>query len=112
MVTNEDLEIKFHHAMISIYEKASDACNYKPFRFLQMVQEYGGVKTAKRLISKSEVQSGLEILWESHRLDLSMEALVLKPCFPSLFTAEEKYTAGERLVPCGYQFVDDLSRLN
>jgi hypothetical protein len=106
MVFQNNLEEDFHHAMIGIYEKAKDACDYKPTRFLQMVQEYGGVRTAKRLLARSEVQSGLETLWECHRLDLSMEALVLKPRFQSLFTEEELKIAKDRLILYGYQFVN------
>jgi len=104
MVPDKILENNFHRAMISIYEKAKEACNYTPTRFLQMVQEYGGVKTAKRLLAKSEVQTGLVTLWECHRLDLSMEVLVLKPHFQLLFSKEELDAARDRLTAYGYEF--------
>lgn len=103
MVMNKILASDFHHAMIAIYDNAKEACDYKPTRFLQMVLEYGGVKTAKRLLAKNEVQTGLQTLWECHRLDLSVEALVLKPHFQSLFTKGELDTARDRLVAYGYE---------
>ena len=100
------LEKEFHQEMLAIYEKAKEACDYQPIRFLQMVHEHGGLNTAKRLLAKDEVQSGLMTLWECRRLDLSMEALVLKPRFRSLFTLEELNTAKERLKAYGYHQFD------
>jgi len=91
------LEVDFHKEMMSIYEKAKAACDYKPIRFLQMIQEHGGVETAKRLLAKEDIQAGLTTLWECRRLDLSMEALVLKIRFQALFTQEEIATARDRL---------------
>lgn len=102
MKVNNSLENKFHQAMLGIYEQANDACEYNPTRFLQMVQEHGGIETARRLLAKDEVQSGLTTLWECHRLDLSMEALVIQPRFRSLFTELEIATARERLEAFGY----------
>jgi len=96
------LQHEFHNAMIGVYEKARDACDYKPVRFLQMVQEHGGLATAKRLLAEDEVQAGLTSLWECQRLDLSMEVLVLKPFFRTLFSQEELNTARERLKAYGY----------
>jgi len=87
------LEVDFHKEMMSIYEKAKAACDYKPIRFLQMIQEHGGVETAKRLLAKEDIQAGLTTLWECRRLDLSMEAL---------FTQEEIATARDRLKLYGY----------
>jgi hypothetical protein len=102
MTSEETLAEQFHRRMINVYEQSKSACDYMPTRFLQMVQEHGGVETARRLLAKDEVQTGLITLWECHRLDLSMEALVIQPRFHSLFTTMEIATARDRLEAFGY----------
>jgi hypothetical protein len=88
--------------MLGIFERAKDECDFQPIRFLQMVHDHGGVETAKRLLAQSEVQAGLMTLWDCGRLDLSMEALVIKPKFQPLFTEEEITIARERLEAVDY----------
>jgi hypothetical protein len=67
-----------------------------------MVREYGGLQAAKILLHTPGLQYGFEVLWERGRLDLTMEALILKPPWSQLFTEEEKEIARERLKGCGY----------
>ena len=98
-----DHKNEFHVSMLNIYYKAKQYCNYNPTRFHQMVQEHGGVETAKRLLATPDVQVGLTTLWECGRLDLSMEALVIDPRFEELFSAEEREIARERLVAYGWE---------
>ena len=64
----------------------------------------GGLKAAKQLISKSGGTYGFEVLWENNRLDLSVEALVLKPEYNDLFTEEEREICRKRLIEFGYKF--------
>jgi hypothetical protein len=99
---NKDLERQFDKAMISIYERALIECRYKATRFLQMIHENGGFQTAKTLLHTPGLQYGFEALWEYGRLDLTMEALILKPPWNKFFTDEEKGIARERLTGCGY----------
>ena len=87
--------------MLSIYEKARES-GYIATRFLQMVQEMGGLSAAKQLLSSNELQAGLVKLWELNKLDISMETLVLHERFRELFTAEEINTAKKRLRELGY----------
>ena len=75
---------------------------YRAPYFLRMVQERGGLDAAKRLLSASEVQSGLTRLWELGPLDISMEALVLQEPWARLFSEDERRVASERLEPYGY----------
>lgn len=97
-----DLERKFHNAMIDVYRKADKECGYKATRFLQMLGEKGGVKTAKELISKDGGTEGFFKLWQFGRLDLSIEALVQQEEFRELFTDEELLMCKERLQKYGY----------
>lgn len=96
------LENLFHEEMLQIYYQAKKHCNYNATRFFQMVNEKGGLTTAKVLLSNQESQSGLTTLWECGRLDLSMEALVIAPRFEELFSLEEREMARERLMGYGW----------
>jgi len=97
------LELQFHRAMISIYERARDECNYNATRFLKMVAEQGGLNTARALLGTRELPEGFTALWELGRLDLTMEAMIVEnPMWHLLFTEEELATARKRLTDCGY----------
>ncbi|MBT0651541.1 hypothetical protein [Geomobilimonas luticola] len=98
----EELERVFHKAMINVFERARDECNFKPTYFLKMVTEHGGLEAAKRLIASSKPSDGFTKLWELKRLDISVEAVVLSPEFSVLFTDEEKNQARIRLKSYGY----------
>jgi hypothetical protein len=66
--------------------------------FLQMALEYGGVETARRHLWKDDVSDRFTTLWELKRLDLSVEAYVLRPENAPLFTAEERGIERARLL--------------
>ena len=63
--------------------------------FLQMLEEHGGKETAKRLLSKQEIQQGLMKLAELGLLADSLEAVVLKDKYKSLFENEDFDYLGE-----------------
>jgi hypothetical protein len=92
---------KFHQEMLAIYERARNECDYHHHRFLQMVQEDGGLEVAHRLLEEDSVREGLVTLWRKDRLDLTVEALVLKPEYEPLFTEEEISKARKRLEHLG-----------
>ncbi|CEG27129.1 hypothetical protein [Bacillus sp. B-jedd] len=92
------LEVEFHKAMVGIYQDGLKHCNYRAARFLQMVSNEGGLKTAKKLLADSnKVSEGFMNLLECNRLDLTVEALVLKVRFQPLFTEKELTEAKFRL---------------
>lgn len=97
------LENRFHEDMKNIYFTAKKELKYNASRFFQLVSREGGVKAAKQLISKSGGTYGFEVLWENKRLDLSVEALVLKPEYHELFTDDERQTCRNRLKEFGYE---------
>ena len=72
--------------------------HYNATRFNQMLEEHGGVETARRLINAADPSQGFVVLWENQRLELSVEALVLLPWYASLFTSDELKTARRRLL--------------
>ena len=91
-----DLEVQFHQEMLRIYDEAS-TFRYYPTRFLQMVNDHGGVQAAKILLGKDAPSYGFERLWEECRLDLSVEALVLRDSWRDLFDLDELREAYRRL---------------
>lgn len=96
------LEIDFHQDMLEIYRRAKEECSYNATRFLQMVSNDGGIKTARKLLATTEPSDGFTELWRNHRLDLTMENLVLKPKYRSLFSNQEIEIARERLTSYGF----------
>ncbi|HEX7556465.1 MAG TPA: hypothetical protein VF338_07555 [Leptolinea sp.] len=96
------LELDFHKEMLAIYRNAKEKCGYNATRFLQMISNNGGLKTAKKLLATSEPSDGFTVLWEHGRLDLTVENLVLNPKYSELFAAEEFATAKMRLKAYGF----------
>ena len=92
---------QFHHAMIGVYENAKQYDYYATY-FKQMIDQYGGLDAAKRLLATPEIQAGLIKLWELRILSKSMEALVLQERFRPLFTEGEIAEARRRLEELGY----------
>ena len=90
------LEDELTSPLRGTYE-AARARGYIATYFIQMLEEYGGLETAKRLLAVSEPQTGLYKLWELHLLNESMEAVVLQERFRSLFTQAEMNEARRRL---------------
>lgn len=96
------LEKRFEQEMIHIYTTAKKECGYNASRFLQLVSTKGGLTAAKQLIGKPGGTEGFATLWQHNRLDLSVEAHVLKPEYTELFTDEERQLCRDRLKEFGY----------
>jgi hypothetical protein len=99
----------FHRAMQRVYERARDEAGYNAVRFHQMVSEYGGLDTAHQLLRAPHISDGFTALWEKRRLDLTVEAQVLRPEFAGLFAEDELAVAQERLDAVGYDWREEAS---
>jgi hypothetical protein len=97
-----DIEQQFDVAMMNIYHRARKEARYNATRYLQMLHEQRGLRTAQTLLYASQVSEGYTALWERKRLDLTVEALVLQPEWRDLFTAEELEIARQRLQHYAY----------
>ena len=97
------LEKQFEQEMREIYMTAKKECGYNASRFLQLLSSKGGVAAAKQLITKPGGTDGFTTLWEHNRLDLSVEAHVLKDRYYSLFTDAEREICMQRLIEFGYR---------
>ena len=93
-----ELEARFETDMVeTVYRTTGRETGYWAAYFLRAVKRHGGVVAAKRLLATRGLSRGLVKLRQKNRLDLSMEALVLRPEYCSLFTDEERAIATRRL---------------
>ncbi|GAB4211731.1 MAG: hypothetical protein OHK0022_46610 [Roseiflexaceae bacterium] len=97
-----NLEDTFHQGMLAGYHDLV-RIGYRATYYLRMVQELGGVQAARQLINQEGVSEGLHRLWELKRLDLSVEAFVLRPEFRTLFSDEERQRARRHLAALEYE---------
>jgi hypothetical protein len=65
-----------------------------------MLGEHGPIATAIQLVMGNH--EGFERLWELHRLDLSIEAIILSEPFRRLFPPEVIEQAEQKLRDVGY----------
>ena len=91
------MEEKFVAAWAANREKA-EAAGVR----MRPVPAQDAVKTAHRILSGSRLSDGFNALGEKHRLDLTLEALVIDRRFTSLFSDAEANEALTRLLEAGY----------
>ena len=87
--------------MMQIYVQAKKQAGYTATRFHQMLTDHGGIETARRLLP--QMSDGFTQLWQRHRLDLTVESLILEPRWRVLFSDEERAIARRRLTECEVQ---------
>jgi hypothetical protein len=100
----QNLRDHFHRDMIGIYETVRRKCHYRANRFIQMVQDHGGVDAAKMLLNTPGYQYGFTELYLCGCLKYSMEALVLQAQYAELFEQHELHEARRRLEEVGYNY--------
>jgi hypothetical protein len=70
---------------------------YHPTDFERMLEDARASRVAEKLVLSGEVQSGFKRLAEMHRLDLTVEAIMIEPQFESLFKPAIREAARWRL---------------
>jgi hypothetical protein len=98
---------EFTEAMLDIYRRALAEAGYRASIFLNMVIERGGYQAARALIRSSKPSDGYTALWQRGRLDLTVEALVLRPQWHDIFTDDDRKVAHARLTEYEFQFPPD-----
>jgi len=99
----DELYAHFELAMRDIYKRARLEVHYNATRYLQMLDQNGGLETAHILINSPTVSDGYTALWERGRLDLTVEALIWdNPEYQELFTDDELKIIKKRLVDYKY----------
>src|SRR5687768_4004506 len=93
-----DLEKQFDKAMLEIYLRAKREAKYNASIFFRMLNEQGGLRTAKYLINLEPPSDGYTKLHLKGRLELTVEAVVIdNPQWHPLFTPDELEKAHRRL---------------
>jgi hypothetical protein len=80
---------------------ASRALRYNPTAWSAMIEQYGAVDAAKRLLVSGDIQSGFGRLVELGRPDLTLEWAVLHPRWAPLFRDQHREAARWRLRQAG-----------
>ena len=77
---------------IELYEKA---IGYAATRTRQMIEQYGEIDALSRLMVSADLQQGFKVLRDSHQLDKTFEAIVVR--FQHLFGSDAIQAAQWRL---------------
>ena len=93
---------EFNERTIALYNEIHKETGYNATRFLQMISSSSGYEATKVLIRANRVSEELTKLWEFKRLDLSIEAEILKEKWSPIFTCDEKAIAEKCLLELGY----------
>ena len=92
----------FDAAVLALIDRCMTELHYNPRYFRTMVSQHGALGAVRKILHAPAVSDGFVALWERHRLDLSVEALVLDDRFAHIFTEEERDIARNRLIDFGY----------
>jgi hypothetical protein len=107
VAARHDISQELDAAMREAYEELRDRHGYPANRFLQMLNRHGGQQTAKKLLqrhwsSQSDAVDGFLQLIRIGRVDMSVEAMVLRPHWRDLFSEAERTEAESRLRMTGF----------
>ena len=100
-----NLEKELYVDIVNLYKKTEIQAEYKPVRFIQMLNS-GAIpsEVVKRIIFIEGGSFDFEILRSKNRLDLSIEAIVLKKRYEDVFSDKEKAWCQLKLKKSGYDF--------
>jgi 5-methylcytosine-specific restriction enzyme A len=98
-------ENEFNVRIFETYDLARDI-GYSARRYLQKIRKDGGIKSSKYWLDPKKkdqpASEGFKTLAKKDKLDISLEALVLRHPYNPLFTKEELDVALSRLIKGGY----------
>lgn len=116
-------ERQFEEALRQAYQRAGHEAGYWGNYFNRSLKQIGGLATARKMLAprapRATLHQGFQAIVDAGRIDLSMESVVLRPEFASLFTRAELAEARRRLaafpsdarqtdVPPDQRFPDEL----
>lgn len=104
------LRTRFNALMVDTLHRCKTEIKYNPSNVRMHMAEHDGVDTAIWLVSIPTCSSGFTRLWEEGRLDLSAEALVLRPTYAPLFSIELRQQAWDTLKAYEWKSLIDTAR--
>ena len=97
-----ELEKKLQAEVIKNCEIAEKEYNCKMTRLIETINRFGIVRTAQEIIRKGKTSDCFSKLVEVGRIDLTMEAELVKSKYSELFTDEEVNACYDLLCENGY----------
>ena len=110
MNDDSNRQTAFTGAMLDIYARTLKETGYRASLFFRMINDQGGYQAAITLIHASRPSDGYTALYQRNRLDLTVEALVLRPEWTDLFTDDDRLAAHKRLSDYEFSFPPDSWR--
>ena len=98
-----EIEDDFKNELLKAVDICINLYRYRPSYYLQMLDNYGAMGTAIKLVTAAKFHEGFTKLWEFGRLDLTVEAIMLRSPYRQLFSKEVLDKASERLRALGYK---------
>lgn len=92
----------FHEELLGLYKRIVKELKYKSPRLLEMMNKYGGYEAVIKMLPTDAHTFDFTLLWEHERLDLSIEALVTKERYKTLFPEEVVTFCQKRLDEYNY----------
>jgi len=100
-VADNPRERALERALFRLYEQWWHECDYRAERFRQTIvpgcKKYKGGIAAARDVIYRPATAGFSVLREKNRMDLSVEALILKKPWSELFSDRDKLIACQKL---------------
>lgn len=97
-----NLEKKLQDEVLKNCAIAEKECGCRMVRLVQTIEKFGIVRTAQEIIRKRRTSDCFEKLLEAGRLDLTMEAVIVKEKYADLFTDDEMNDCYNLLCENGY----------
>lgn len=96
------LEKKLQEEIIKNCTIAENDYECKMTRLLLNIEKFGAVRTIQEILRKGRTSDCFDKLVKANRIDLTMEAVIVKPKYAELFTDEEVNSCYELLCEYGY----------
>ena len=96
------LEKKLQDEVLKNCDRATRECGCQMTKFVQTIERFGIVKTAQEILRKRRTSDCFNKLADAKRLELTMEASVVKSEYAELFTDEQVNDCYELLCEKGY----------
>ncbi|MGL4990527.1 MAG: hypothetical protein ACRC57_05060 [Sarcina sp.] len=97
-----NLEKKLQEEVLKNCEIAEKECGCKMTRLIQTIEKFGIVRTVQEILRKRRTSDCFDALVEAGRIDLTMEAIIVKAKYAELFTDDEVNSCYELLCENGY----------
>jgi hypothetical protein len=101
-LTLADLQAAFQEALKDLLLKSREIDPFAVY-MLRRLEDESGLELAQSVLAAEGQQTGLLRLWQGDRLEISVEALVLRREFRALFSSDELAKAKKRLTGLDYK---------